>query len=113
MDGGSMVHGGMDRDVSGSVDSSHLLLTSIGVVHILRGSMRLAGNSGMGSAMSLVDSMADGRGIAVFHNLMAGLVSQGNSQKARDGDEGLKIGQKESTMLKTCQRFEVFCTKSL
>jgi len=74
---GSMVDGsmsicwGMDWDMSWGMDSSAILFTSIGVVHVLGSSMRLASNNSVMSPMWFVHRVAYSRGIAVFYNLVA------------------------------------------
>ena len=87
--GSRVVRGGpMDWHMSWSMDSCAVLLSSIGVVHILWGSMWLLGNHSSIGAMRLVHRVADSRGIAVLDHLVVGLVT-GSS-----GDQGSSSSEK-------------------
>ncbi len=92
-----LVSRGMDRGMVGSsmhlvgrgMVSGGVLLLIVGLVNLRRLSRRLAHNGGMGNTVGLVDRGVDGRGIAVLHGLVAGLVSIGSGQEGKDGDESL------------------------
>merc|ERR1711981_586817 len=81
----------VDWDMSWGMDSSAVLFSSIRIVYVLGSSMRLASNNSVVSTMCFVNRVAYSGGIAVFHNLMAGLVSQGNGKKAGDCNKGLHV----------------------
>ena len=89
VDGSMSICWGMDWDMSWGMDSSAVLFSSIGIVYVLGSSMRLTSNNSVVSTMCFVNRVAYSGGIAVFHNLMAGLVSQGNGEKAGDCNKGL------------------------
>merc|ERR1712018_571198 len=91
MDRGVSVGWGVDWDMSWGVDSSTVLFSSIRIMYILWGSMRLASNDSVVGAMRFVDGVAYGRGIAVLDNLMARLISQGNGEKTGDCNKGLHV----------------------
>ena len=77
-------------DMGRSMDGCSILFSGIRVMHVLRSSMGLAGDNGVVTTMGLVDRVAHSRGVAMLDDLMAGLVSQSNCQKARDCDKSLK-----------------------
>ena len=90
VDWGWLVVGwGMDWDMGWGMDSSRVLLSSIGVVDVLWGSMGLAGNSGVVSSMGLVNSMAHSWGISVLDDLVVALVSSSSGQEGRDSNKSL------------------------
>ena len=89
VDWGVSVCWGVDWDMSWGVDSSAVLFSSIRIVYVLWGSMRLASNNSVVGTMGFVDGVAYGRGIAVFDYLMARLISQGNGEKTGDCNKGL------------------------
>jgi len=91
VDRGVSVSWGVDWDMSWGVDSSTVLFSSIRIVYVLWGSMRLASNNSVVGAMGFVDGVAYGRGIAVLDYLMAGLISQGNGEKTGDCNKGLHV----------------------
>ena len=84
-----MVGGRVDRNMSRCMDGSTILFSSIWIVYVLWGSMRLFMYSSMISSVGFVGGYFDCWGIAVFDNLMTTLVGQSNSQKAGYCDENL------------------------
>merc|ERR1711936_1332156 len=74
VDWGVSVCWGVDWDMSWGVDSSAVLFSSIRIVYVLWGSMRLASNNSVVRTMGFVDGVAYRRGIAVFDYLMARLI---------------------------------------
>ena len=79
----------VDWHVGWSMHSSAVLLSSIGVVHILGSGMGLLGNDGSVGAVGLVDRVAHSGGIAVLDDLVVGLVSGSSGQEGRDSDKSL------------------------
>ena len=79
----------VDWDMSWSMNSSAVLLSSIWVVHVLGSSMGLLGNHGSIGAMGLVDRVAHSRGISVLDDLVVGLVSGSSGQEGRSSDKSL------------------------
>jgi len=86
----TMINWGVNWDMGRGMYGCSVLFAGIRVVYILRSSMGLAGYHGVVTTMGLVDRVAHSRGVAMLDDLMAGLVSQSNCQKARDCDKSLK-----------------------
>ena len=81
------------------MDLGAVLLTGIGVVHVLGSSMGLAHDGGVVGAMGLVDGVAHSGSIAVLDDLVAGLVGHSDGQEARDSDESLQESKQNNTLV--------------
>jgi len=92
-----MVDWGMDWDMGWSMDSSAVLLSSIWVVDILWGSMRLAGNHSSIGAMGLVHRVAHSGSISVLDDLVVGLGSS-SSWRIERAISGNAAAQRMSDM---------------
>ena len=83
------VDGLVDGDVGRSMNSGAVLLSGVGVVHVLGSCVGLLGNnSGIGS-VGFVNGVAHSWSISVLDDLMVGLVSSSSGQEGRDSDKSL------------------------
>ena len=82
----------VDWHVGWSMHSSAVLLSGVGVVHVLGSGMGLLGNDGSVGAVGLVDRVAHRGGVAVIDDLVVGLVSGSSGQEGRHSDKSLETG---------------------
>ena len=83
------IDGLVDRDVSWSMNSSAVLLSSVGVVHVLGSCVGLLGHNGGIGSVGFVNGVAYSWSISVLDDLMVGLVSSSSGQEGRDSDNSL------------------------
>ena len=83
------VNGLVDRDVGRSMNSSAVLLSGVGVVHVLGSCVGLLGHNGGIGAVGFVNGVAHSWSISVLDDLMVGLVSGSSGQEGRDSDKSL------------------------
>ena len=83
------VDGLVDGDVGRSMNSSAVLLSGVGVVHVLGSCMGLLGHNGGIGAVGFVNGVAHSWSISVLDDLMVGLVSGSSGQEGRDSDKSL------------------------
>ena len=86
----------MYSNMGWSMDGSAVLLSSIGVVDVLWGSMRLAGDHSSIRSVRLVHRMAHSWSIAVLDDLVVGLVSSSSDQEGRGSNKSLKSREFEN-----------------
>ena len=85
--GRSVDHWHMSR----GVNSCAVLLSSVGVVHILGSGVGLLGNYCSVGSVGLMDRVAHSRSVPMLNDLMVGLVCSNSGQESRDSDESLKF----------------------
>ena len=83
------INGLVNRDVGRSMNSSAVLLSGVGVMHVLGSCMRLLGHNGGIGSVGFVNGVAHSWSISVLDDLMVGLVSGSSGQEGRDSDKSL------------------------
>ena len=79
----------VDWHVGWSMHSSAVLLSGVGVVHVLGSCVGLLGHNGGIGAVGFVNGVAHSWSISVLDDLMVGLVSGSSGQEGRDSDKSL------------------------
>ena len=92
--GGVAVDGLVDGDVGRSMNSSAVLLSGVGVVHVLGSCVGLLGHNGGIGSVGFVNGVAYSWSISVLDDLMVGLVSSGSGQEGRDSNKSLQFDER-------------------